>query len=68
MGGFLYVTDKPRPEDLARFFFLSKGYHHYDHLSISHHRLLNLPDTRNAMKRWRSIQWFVRKTPCISSA
>jgi hypothetical protein len=41
---FIHLIDKPR----------SKGHYHWDRLSSSHHRLLNLPDMRQTMQRWQS--------------
>jgi hypothetical protein len=29
--------------------------HHFDRLSISRHRLLNLPETRRKMQRWQNV-------------
>ena len=34
---------------------LPKIYYHCDRLPSTHHRLLNLPDTRYTTKRWRSV-------------
>jgi hypothetical protein len=52
---FSYLTDKRRFHALVCFIRLSKGYYHCDLLSISRHRLLNLPDTWRAKQRWRRV-------------
>lgn len=43
------------------FIRLYKGYYEYqrDRLSSSCYRLLNLPDTRRTVQRWRSLGWSV---------
>jgi len=43
------------PDAVVCFIRLSNDYYRCDRLSSSRHRLLNIPDTRRTVQRWRSL-------------